>query len=103
MYNAQFLQLGHVEIERQILAMPARPHNYTSEDYLAGFCKNNPLLYANFIRIYTNRHHNRPHAMQIVHSQLMHTVNNCFPHLTRKVRTIPNLKKGGDMSLWVRL
>jgi hypothetical protein len=44
----------------------------------------------------------RPHAIQIVHSQLMHTVNDRFARLTQKVRTIPN-PKGGDMSEWRRL
>jgi hypothetical protein len=101
MYNARFLQLGYDEIERQILDMPLGPHNYTSDDYLSRFSISNPQLYQDFIDMYTKRHHTRPHALQIVHSQLMHTVSECFPHLTHKVRTIPN-PKGGDMSLWVR-
>jgi len=99
MYNRQFLELGHAEIEGQIRTMP---ENYTSFDFYSGFERNYPLLYEDFICIYTDRHHDRPHAMQIVHAQLMHTVNDRFHHLTRKVRTVPN-PKGGDMSQWVRV
>jgi hypothetical protein len=101
MYNSHFLQTGRDEIERQILAMPLPPHNYGSDDYLRGFCASNPQLYRDWIGGYLTRHHTLPHAKQIVHSQLMHTVSTCFPHLTRKVQTIPNLK-GGDTSLWER-
>jgi hypothetical protein len=43
-----------------------------------------------------------PHAIQIVNSQLMHTVNDRFHHLARKIRTIVN-PKGGDMSEWTKV
>jgi hypothetical protein len=99
MYNRQFLELGHDEIEAQILAMP---RNYVSEDFCTAFEENNPQLNESFIQIYTARLHSRPRATQIAHSQLMHTVNDRFRHLTQKVRTVPN-PKGGDMSEWIRL
>jgi hypothetical protein len=98
MYNRQFLDLGSDEIEAQIGSMP---EHYVSRDFCNGFETNYPQLREDFIRIYTDRRHDRPHAIQIVHSQLMHTVNDRFHHLTRKVRTVPN-PKGGDMSEWVR-
>jgi hypothetical protein len=98
MYNRQFLQLGKNEIEEQILAMP---RTYTSFDYYTAFERNHGQQYQQFIRIYMARNHDEPHAIQIVNSQLMHTVNDRFHHLTRKVSTVPN-PKGGDMSEWVR-
>jgi hypothetical protein len=70
------------------------PEHYVSLDFCNSFETNYPHLLEDFIRIYTDRRHDRPHAIQIVHSQLMHTVNDRFHHLTRKVRTIPNPKKG---------
>jgi hypothetical protein len=99
MYNAHFLRTGHDEIERQILAMP---HNYESPDYLSGFSASHARIYRDWIDGYLARHHTLPHAIQIVNSQLMHTVSHCFPRLTHKVSTIKN-PKGGDMSWWVRL
>jgi hypothetical protein len=98
MYNRQFLLLAQNEIEAQILAMP---RDYTSFDYYTNFASNHGARYEEFVRIYTARNHDRPHAIQIVNSQLMLTVNNCFHHLTHKVRTVAN-PKGGDMSAWVR-
>jgi hypothetical protein len=99
MHNSRFLKDGHDEIERQILSMP---FSYQSDGFLNGFARSSPQIYEHFIRIYTSRGHDRPRAIQIVHSQLMHTVSDRFPSLTRKIRTISN-PKGGDMSLWVRL
>jgi hypothetical protein len=98
MYNRQFLRLAQDEIEAQILAMP---RNYTSFDYYTNFESNHRARYEEFVRIYTTRNHDRPHAIQIVNSQLMLTVNNCFRRLTHKVGTIQN-PKGGNMSEWVR-
>src|SRR5260370_38674205 len=98
MYNRQFLQLGKDDIEEQILAMP---RTYTSLDYYTDFELNHGQRYEQFVRIYTARNHDRPHAKQIVNSQLMHTVNYCFQNLTHKIRTVQN-PKAGDMSEWVR-
>ena len=99
MYNRRFLELGEAEIEAQIRRMP---RHYVSLDFCTAFETNYPQLREDFIRIYTNRNHDLPHAIQIVHSQLMHTVNDRFRHLTYKVGTIPN-PKGGEMSEWVRV
>lgn len=101
MYNRQFLELAQDEIEAQIRQMP---ENYTSLDFYTGFERNYAQLYEDFIRIYTDRNNtlDRPHAVQIVHTQLMHTVNDRFHHLTRKVRTVRN-PKGGEMSEWTRV
>jgi len=90
MYNQQILDLARGEIEQQIQSMPAQ---FTSFDFYTAFA-------ANHSRIYTQRH-DRPHAIQILHSQLMHTVNDRFSHLVRKTHTIAN-PKGGDMSAWVK-
>ena len=98
MYNRQFLEMGHDEIEAQIRRMPER---YLSSEFCDDFEANYPQLIEDFVRIYTARRHDRPHAVQIVHSQLMNTVNDRFHRLTRKLRTVPN-PKGGDMSEWVR-
>jgi hypothetical protein len=99
MYNRELLQAGGTQIEAQIYEMP---RNYTSVDFYSAFERNHSHQYETFIRIYTQRGHDRPHAIQLVNSQLMHTVNDRFSHLTRKVRTVPN-PKGGNMSEWVRL
>ena len=96
--HPQFCEMGHDEIEAQIGNMPER---YVSCEFCNDFEANYPQLRRDFIRIYTDRGHDLPHAIQIVHSQLMHTVNDRFHHLTRKVRTVRN-PKGGDMSEWVR-
>jgi len=98
MYNRQFMEDAAEEMRDTILAM--RP-NYVSTDYYTAFERGNPHVYDGWIRIYTRRGHLRPHAIQIVNSQLMHTVNHCFSELTRKTSTVPN-PKGGDMSRWIR-
>lgn len=98
MYNRRFLELAGTEIEAQIQAMPV---TYTSDTFCAGFAERFPEKREGFVALYTARSHDRPHAIQIVHSQLMHTVNSRFTHLTQKVRTVAN-PKGGDMSEWVR-
>lgn len=99
MYNQQMLDLAAAEIETQIRAMP---RNYTSLDFCTEFKKNYPQRYDEFVRLFTAKGHDEPHAIQLAHSQLMHTVNDRFQHLTRKVQTIPN-PKGGDMSAWERV
>src|SRR6266481_5555691 len=99
MYNKCILGLAHEEIETQIRTMP---QSYTSRDFYTSFENNHRQKYEDLIRIYTDRRHDRPHAVQILHSQLMHTVNECFSSLTRKVRTVSN-PKGGEMSLWVKM
>jgi hypothetical protein len=98
MYNRELLQNGEPQIEAQIGLMPPK---YTSVDFYTDFERNYSQQYERFIQIYTQRGHDRPHAIQIANSQLMHTVKDRFSHLTRKVRTVPN-PKGGDMSEWVR-
>jgi hypothetical protein len=98
MYNRRMLNLAANEIETQIRAMQP---NFTSLDYYRGFEQNYSAHYEDFVRHYLGRGKDRPHAIQIVHSQLMHTVNDRFHQLTRKVQTIPN-PKGGDMSAWER-
>lgn len=98
MYNQEFLNRGHDEIEATIRSMA---RTYRSVDFYTSFQQTYPELWESFIRIYTRRLHSRPHAIKLVHSQLMHTVNDKFFHLTRKVTTIAN-PKGGDMSEWVR-
>lgn len=98
MYNEQFLIIASTEIEAQIRAMPA---HFTSDEFYEHFAQNHSAKYEELVRLYTTRNHDRPHAIQIVNSQLMHTVNDRFHHLARKVRTIAN-PKGGDMSEWTR-
>jgi hypothetical protein len=97
MYNRKMMEYRD-QIEAVILAM--RP-TYDSPDYYTAFERDNRQIYNGFVSGYEGRGHTRPHAVQIVNSQLMHTVNHCFPELTHKVSTIPN-PKGGDMSEWIR-
>ena len=99
MYSKRVLKEMHDEIEHQIWAMP---NNYTSLDFYSALARNHPQKYEALIHSYMKRGHDRPHAIQILNAQLMHTVNDCFSQLTRKVATIDN-PKGGDMSQWVRL
>ena len=99
MYNQRMLNVAAQEIEAQIHAMF---RNYTSLEFCAGFERNHLAHYEDFVGFYMARGKDRPHAIQIVHSQLMHTVNDRFHQLTRKVQTIPN-PKGGNMSAWERL
>ena len=77
------------------------PRNYTSFDFCTEFERSHRQVREAFIDIYMKIRHDRPHAIQIVHAQLMHTVNDRFHHLTHKVRTIPN-PHGGNMSDWIR-
>jgi hypothetical protein len=98
MYNEQFLTIASTEIEAQIRTMPA---HFTSNEFYERFARNYSAKYEELILLYMARNHDRPHAIQIVNSQLMHTVNDRFHHLARKVRTIAN-PKGGDMSEWTR-
>ena len=98
MYNRRFLDLADAEIAAQIRSMPP---SFTSERFCQGFAERFPEKWERFVSLYTARSHDRPHAIQIVHAQLMHTVQSRFAHLTRKTRTVPN-RKGGDMSEWVR-
>jgi hypothetical protein len=98
MYSRRILAEMHDEIEEQIQAMP---DNYTSLEFYTSLERNHPHKYGTLIRSYMGRGHDRAHARQILHAQLMHTVNDRFSHLTRKVATIGN-PKGGGMSQWVR-
>ena len=101
MYNQQFFNFGREQIETQIREMPS---TFTSTEFLSRFEASFPAIYEDFIRIYMSWDDalDRPHAIQIVHSQLMHTVNDRFHSLARKVQTIRN-PKGGDMSEWTRV
>jgi hypothetical protein len=78
------------------------PVHFTSAEFYELFAENHSAKYEELIHIYTARNHDRPHAIQIVNSQLMHTVNDRFHHLARKIRTIVN-PKGGDMSEWAKV
>jgi hypothetical protein len=98
MYNKQFLTIAGNEIESQIRAMPEL---FDSREFYQGFAQNHPVKYEYLISLYVARDHDRPHAIQIVNSQLMHTVNDRFHHLVLKVGTVAN-PKGGDMSEWTR-
>ena len=99
MYNRLILAELHSEIEEQIRAMP---NQFTSEEFYTSLARNNPRKYERLIARYVRRGHDRAHATQVLHAQLMHTVRDRFSHLTRKVATIDN-PKGGDMSQWVRI
>lgn len=98
MYNRKMLQIGGTQIEAQIRLMPS---NYFSVDFITAFERNHSQQYDSFVQLYRVGDCDLPHAKQTVNSQLMHTVNDRFSHLTRKVRTVPN-PKGGNMSEWVR-
>jgi|SRR2546423_13641294 hypothetical protein len=97
-FNRKFLAMASIQIDQQIRSMP---QTFTSFDFYKAFEQNHSRQYEAFIRMYMPRHL-RPYAVKIVHSQLMHTINNCFRHLVRKTHTIRN-PKGGDMSEWQRV
>lgn len=97
MWNKRMMEYEH-ELRAVLLAMHP---NFVSPDYYAAFERYNRQAYGEFVHTYMQRGHDRPHAVQIVNSQLMHTVNHCFPKLTRKVSNVPN-PKGGNMSCWIR-
>jgi hypothetical protein len=98
-YNEYFLTIASSEIEAQISAMPEQ---FDSREFYEGFAENYSTKYEELISLYTARGHDLPHAIQIVNSQLMHTVNDRFHHLAHKVRTVTN-PKGGDMSEWTKV
>jgi hypothetical protein len=93
----------HAEMQDEIVEqIQAMANNYTSLEFYTALEINHPQRCEALILSYMQRGHDRPHATQIFHSQLMHTVSHSFSQLTRKVATIGN-PKGGDMSQWVRL
>jgi hypothetical protein len=98
-YSQRILAEMHDEIVESIQAMP---NHYTSLEFYSSLARNHPRKREILIDSYMEKGHDRPHAIQIFHQQLMHTVSDRFSHLTRKVATIGN-PKGGEMSRWVRL
>ena len=98
-YNKVLLSLAQSEIENVILRMPPR---FASLQFYDLFVSAFRDRYETFLRIYTRRGHDRPHAIQIANREMMHTVKNCFPHLVRKIGDCPN-PKGGVISNWHRI
>ena len=99
MYNKRILEVAHTAIEEQLQGMPMR---FDSNRFYLAFALHHAREYEAIVETYVTRGHDRAHAVQITHSQLMHTVNNKFDHLARKTADCPN-PKGGRMSLWVRV
>lgn len=98
-HNKVLLRLAQSELEETILRMPPR---FTSLQFYGLFASEFQNRYETFLRIYTRRGHDRPHAIQIANREMMHTVKNCFDHLVGKIGDCPN-PKGGVMSNWHRI
>ena len=98
MYNKRILEIAGTEIEGLLQSMPTR---FGSDSFYLPFAYHHPRKYETIVQSYVTRGHDRAHAIQIAHSQLMHTVNDKFDHLVKKIADCPN-PKGGRMSRWVR-
>jgi hypothetical protein len=98
--NKVLLDLAQAEMHQELLSMSTR-RDFSSADYLDAFAAHAPNEYAQFRARYTNRGWDLPHATQIAHREIMHTVKNKFRDLVTKVGEAPN-PRGGTMSIWRR-
>jgi hypothetical protein len=98
--NKALLDLAEAEMHRELLGM-STTRNFSSADYLAAFAVHAANEYGQFRTRYTSRGWDLPHATQIAHREIMHTLKNKFGDLVTKVGEAPN-PHGGTMSLWRR-
>jgi hypothetical protein len=99
-WNKALLDLAEAEMHRELLGMSAT-HRFSSVDYLDAFAAHAANEYGQFRARYTNRDWDVPHATQVAHREIMHTLKNKFGDLVTKVGEAPN-PRGGTMSLWHR-
>jgi hypothetical protein len=100
-YNKALYRHAEAELRDQALAMPPR---FDSVQFCNGFSANHSQEYERLVRRYMNspRAWDRPHAVQIAHREITHTLKNKYSDLVEKVGEAPN-PHGGTMSLWRRL
>jgi hypothetical protein len=98
--NKELMYLAEPEMRRELLSM-STTRIFSSVDYLDAFAAHAANKYAQFRARYTNRGWDLPHATQIAHREIMHTLKNKFGDLVTKVGDSPN-PHGGTMSLWHR-
>ena len=97
--NDAVIRIAEAEIPDQVLRLPRQ---FTSADFLTGLAQHAPREYETIVRLYTVRGYDRPHAKQIAHREITHTLRNGFADLVVKVGDCPN-PKGGTMGVWNRI
>jgi hypothetical protein len=100
-YNKALLQHANAELRDQASSMS---QTFNSVDFCEAFAANYPLEYEWLVQRYTQspKHWDRPHAVQIAHREITHTLKNKYSDLVQKVGEAPN-PRGGTMSLWRRI
>jgi hypothetical protein len=97
-YNEFLFASAESELRDQILQMAPQ---FTSKDFIEGFVRDSDREYEALVARYRNRY-DHPHAEQIAHREITHTLRNKFQDLVIKTGDCKN-PKGGTMSQWRRL
>ena len=97
-YNKFLFDSAESEMRDQILQMSPQ---FTSKDFVDGFARDSGHEYEALVRRYLGPY-DRPHAEQIAHREITHTLRNKFSDLVTKIGDCSN-PKGGTMSLWRRV
>ena len=97
-YNKFLFASAESEMRDQILQMDPE---FTSKDFVEGFARDADQEYEALVARYRARY-DRPHAEQIAHREITHTLRNKFADLVTKTGNCKN-PKGGTMSQWRRL
>lgn len=100
-YNKAFYRHAEAELRDQALAMPVC---FNSVEFCDAFSINHRPEYEWLVQRYMNspRQWDQPHAVQIAHREITHTLKNKCSDLVAKVGEDRN-PHGGTMSLWRRL
>jgi hypothetical protein len=96
--NAAVMSIADTKMRDLVLRLPKQ---FTSADFLKGLAQNARPEYEAIVGLYTARGWDRPHAEQIAHREMTHTLRNKLSDLVEKVGDCPN-PKGGVMSVWNR-
>ena len=98
-YNKDLFDLAEAELHAQLLAMST---NFDSVQFCYKFSRNHNHEYEWLVGRFMSSGYDRPHAEQIAHREITHTLKNKFPDLVEKIGDAPNHYHGGTMSLWRR-
>jgi hypothetical protein len=96
-YNKFLFVSAESEMRDQIFRMDPE---FTSRDFVEGFARDAYQEYEALVARYC--HYDRPHAEQIAHREITHTLRNKFADLVTKTGDCEN-PKGGTMSKWRRV
>ncbi len=96
-YNKEFFNMAEAEMHAQLLAMPKQ---FDSVQFCDELSRNHKLEYEWLVTRFVARGYDRPHAVQITHREITHTLRSKFANLVKKVGDAPNHYHGGKMSLW---